>query len=226
MHTEIKLNWDFSVHGREITGCWLTRWQSLPGVFEIVLWRISSRPASSHICKLPQTRLRRCAPAPGTHSHSETAWKPGQLVSARETDAGADTTRNSWQQEHTSQSQASSQTAARAAESPDMAVVPIKTSAFCCWKSLIDVPETELAACNFGKTTQCEEAEEDDNIVMMNSWQKHLNGRVPLIGKYKNRTLGGRKFSSSSSDDVRLCFNLKYKAFFFFNQTKIKYLKC
>lgn len=146
-----KCNWDSCVQGREITRCWLTRWQSLPGVVEIVLWRISNRPASSHICKLPQTRPRRCAPAPGTRSHSETAWKPGQLVSARGTDAGTDTTRSSWQQEHTSPSQAWSQTAARAAQSPDMAVVPRKMLAFCCWKSLTDVPETELAACNFRK---------------------------------------------------------------------------
>lgn len=145
-HTEIKLNWDLCVRGREITCCWLTRWQSLPGVGEIVLWRISNRPASSHICKLPQTRLRRCAPAPGTRSHSETAWTPGRLVSARETDTGAETTRNPWQQEHTSQSLASSQTAAT--ESPDMAAVPIKMLAFCCWESLTDVPETELAECN------------------------------------------------------------------------------
>lgn len=96
MQTEIKFKKNqFFVLGREITCCWLTRWQSPPGVVEIVLWRISNRQAASHICKLPQIHPRRCAPAPGTRSHSETAWMPGQHVSARQTDAGADTTRNS-----------------------------------------------------------------------------------------------------------------------------------
>lgn len=33
---------------------------------------------------------------------------------------------------------------------------------FAVGNSLLEVPETELAACNFGQTTQCEEAEEDD----------------------------------------------------------------
>lgn len=202
-----KLNWDSCVHGRQITHCWLTRWQSLPGVVEIVLWRTSNRPASSHICKLPQTRLRRCAPAPGTRSHSETAWKPGPLVSARETDAGADTTRSSRQQEHTSQSQASSQTAARAAESPDKAVVPIKMLAFCWWKSLTDIPAAELAACHFGKTTQCEEAEEDDNKRIVAPW----------VGEHFHHPPQMRS-------GCVLTWNVK--CFFFFNQTKMQYLKC
>lgn len=75
--------------GRCTGCCWLTHWQSPPGVGESVLWRTSSHLASSRTCKLPQTHPRRWTPARGTRSRSVTAWTLEQLVSAKETDAGA-----------------------------------------------------------------------------------------------------------------------------------------